>query len=134
MSRVTAKLTRKSRRNALIPQRLAGLQRVGDALLGFTLTAEADERLALQIEDVLLRNGLWRGDRSAGKDISELSGHDAVVFGGVFAAHEHVNAEPGRGIKFLPEDADFRGRGRMISGTNHCQRRLLRIGNLAVAI
>src|SRR3954452_20437840 len=38
----------------LILQRLARLQRVGDALEGFSLAAQPDERLALQVEQVLL--------------------------------------------------------------------------------
>ena len=45
-------------RCTLIPQRLAGLEGVGDALLRFAFAAEGDEGFALQVEDVLLADEL----------------------------------------------------------------------------
>ena len=43
-----------------VPQRLPGFQHVRDALLRFFRTRQPQERLALQIEDVLLGDGTRR--------------------------------------------------------------------------
>src|ERR1700722_9283533 len=118
----------------LIAERLARFQGVRDAFLGFSFAAEADERFALQIEEVLLGDSLRRRDRAAGQNIGKLPRDQAVEFGGELATHHAVNREPRKRVKFLAEYANFRRRRGMIAGANHGQRRLFRIGDLAVAI
>jgi hypothetical protein len=45
-----------------IPERLASLERVCDALLGLAFTAQADECLAFEVEQILLGHRLRSGD------------------------------------------------------------------------
>jgi hypothetical protein len=49
----------------LISQGLSGFERVGDSFLRFSLSAQADESFALQIENVLLGDGLRRRNATA---------------------------------------------------------------------
>src|ERR1700688_1245865 len=100
-----------------IPQWLARLQGVGDALLGFAFAAEGDERFALQVEDVLFADELRRRERAAGKDVGEFVRDESIVFRYIFAAQQHVDGELGGGAKLLAEDADRRvpRRGRRLA-------------------
>src|SRR3989441_11004699 len=77
----------------LVPQGLTGFQSVGDALLGFLFAAEGDEGFAFEIEDVLFADQLWRGQRTAGKDVRQLAVYVCVIFRGVAAAEHHVDRD-----------------------------------------
>src|ERR1700693_3780857 len=79
---------------------------VGDALQGLAFAAEADEGLALEVEEVLLADQLRGGERAAGENIGELAPHDGVVFADEFAAEHHVDGELSAGKELLAENAD----------------------------
>ncbi len=49
----------------LVPQRLAGLQHILHAFLRFWIPAQAQERFALQIQQILLAHGLFAGEQAA---------------------------------------------------------------------
>src|SRR5208282_2300911 len=105
----------------LISERLSRLEGVRDALLRFALAAQADERFALKIENVLLGDVLRRGDSAARQNIRQLSRDHAIVFGRVLAADHHVNRQLRRREEILAEHTNFRRSRRMISGANHRQ-------------
>ena len=93
----------------LVAQGLAGLQRVGDALLGFLLAAEGDEGFAFQIQHVLLADHLRRGEWPASQDVRQLSRDVRIVFRGEAAAHEQVDGQFRPGEKLLAQNLDLRG-------------------------
>src|SRR5574341_1772192 len=65
----------------LVPQWLARLQQVLDALLSFSFPAEADKGFALQVKQVLFADRLWRIQRAAGEDVRQLLGNNTFVVG-----------------------------------------------------
>src|SRR5487761_1962821 len=93
----------------LVPQRLSGFQHELHALLRLRISAQAQKRFALQVEQILLADGLFAGQPASADDIGELFRHHHVVVGNVtalahaprsdlqhgkcvFAAHFHVRA------------------------------------------
>src|SRR5215469_486459 len=117
-----------------IAERFAGFEGVGDALLSFAFAAEGDEGFAFEVEDVLLGDGLRRGERAASEDIREFARDERVVVGDVFAAQHLVDGELRGGEHFFAEDANLRRRGRMITGVEHGERGLFGVGDKTVAI
>ena len=111
----------------LISQRLSGFECVGDSLLRFALSAQANESFALQIENVLLGNGLRRRNAATRQYVCQFSCDNRVVLTGEFAPNKHMDCEFRSGQKFLPQDADFGGRRRVISLSDKRQRRGFRI-------
>jgi len=73
-------------RYILIPQRLAGFERMRDALLRFAFAAEGDEGFAFEIEDVLLADQLGSAERATGEDVGQLARDQCIVFRYKFAA------------------------------------------------
>src|SRR5215213_1808583 len=76
-----------------IPKRLARLQHVRDALLRLPVSAEREERLALQIQKVLLGDARLVVEVAARQDARELLADDGVVVGDEAAALQLVYAE-----------------------------------------
>jgi len=64
----------------LVSQRLASLERVGDALLSFGLAAEGEEGLAFQVENVLLADQGSGGHPASGQYIGHPASDLLVVF------------------------------------------------------
>src|SRR5215472_18002078 len=85
----------------LISQRLSGFERVGNSFLRFSLSAQANESFALQIENVLLRNRLWRRNAAARQYVCQFSCDHRVVVTGEFAANEHMDCQFRSGQEFL---------------------------------
>src|SRR5687767_11793201 len=79
--------------SASIPQRLAGLQRVRDAFLRLPFSAQAEERLPLQIEQLLLRHGPAGCEPAAGEDLRELPSDERIVIADASAAPREVDTE-----------------------------------------
>src|SRR5205085_8705186 len=71
----------------LVPERFAGFQGVGNALLGFLFTTEGDERFALEIENILFANHLRGRQRPAGKNVCQFPANVRVIFRSKAAAH-----------------------------------------------
>src|SRR3974377_2132861 len=56
----------------LVAQRLTRLQRKGNAFLRLLFSAQRHERLALEIEDVLLTHHLRSGERPPGHNVGQF--------------------------------------------------------------
>ncbi len=72
-----------------------------DALLRFSFAAQADERLPLKIQNVLLRNRLRRGNRTPGQNVGKFACHNCIIFAGKFSLSQQIDRELGRREKFL---------------------------------
>ena len=112
----------------------AGLERVRYTLLSFALAAQADEGLALEIEDVLLCSGLWRGDPATGHDPRKLAGDKGIVFTGVFASDQHMYRELRSREELFAEDTNVSRWRRTISGADQRKRRLFCARDLPIAV
>src|SRR5580658_5207307 len=64
---------------ALIPERLAGFERVSDALLRLALATEREKRLSLEIEQVLLADRSPGSHTASAENIRRPAGHFLVV-------------------------------------------------------
>src|SRR5579864_4758736 len=87
----------------LISQRLSGFECVGDSLLRFALSAQADESFALQIENILLGNHLRRGDPAARENIRQFPADNRVMLARKFSPNQHVNRELSPREKFFAQ-------------------------------
>src|SRR5271156_3508920 len=105
-----------------------------DALLGLAFAAQADEGFALEIEHVLLRDELRRGDGAAGENVCQFAAYYAVMLRSVAAANHPVDGQLRAGEEFFAEHTNLRGGRRMVPGAQECERGLLSVGNLAIAI
>src|SRR5438477_192930 len=93
---------------SLVSQGFAGFQSVSDAFLGFLFAAEGDKSFALEIENILFADHLWRGQRAACNDVRELATYMCVVLRGVAAAEHHMDSELRAGKKLFAEHFDLR--------------------------
>src|SRR6516165_4158506 len=89
-----------------IPERLARLQRMRDALEGLALTAQAQKRLALEIQHLLFRERRRMREIAAGEDPRELSADERVVVADSPGAPGEVNAKLQRGEHPFATDAE----------------------------
>ena len=94
----------------LIPQRLAGFQRVLNSFLRFLFTAERFETFAFQVEDVLLAHRSAGRNVASAKDLRNLSGEFHLVLGDVLALAHQVNAH------FESGENVFSGAGMSVRG------------------
>src|SRR6185437_11787900 len=76
----------------LVAQRLAGLERVSDALLRLALAAKGEKCLALKVKQVLFAHECSCRDAPAGKDEGRPAGHFLVVLGSESGFAHHENA------------------------------------------
>src|SRR5215207_7656100 len=76
-----------------IPQRFAGLEGMGDPFLRFSLAAQAEEGLALQIQQVLLALGGRRRSIQTGQNPGELAADQRIVLADPSSAPGEVDAE-----------------------------------------
>src|SRR5262245_48895203 len=76
-----------------ISQGFPGLQRVLNPLECFPLTAQLQERLAFQIEQVLFRHGRAMRQRSAGEHLCQRLPDDGVVVADAAGTPCKMNAE-----------------------------------------
>src|SRR5262245_36446620 len=63
----------------LVSQRLAGLQRLRDALERFLLAAKAEKRLALEVEKMIFADFCRRWQRPAGEHPGQLAADERIV-------------------------------------------------------
>src|ERR1044072_6121732 len=77
----------------LIPERLSGFQHVLHAFLGFGLAAQAQERLSLQVQQVLLRYRLLAAETSAAQYRRQLLSYHRIVFRDVARLARQVDAD-----------------------------------------
>ena len=75
-----------------IPQRLAGFEGEGDALLRFALAAEGEKCLALEVEKILLGDERAGRDAAAGKNVRGPASDFLIVLGGVAGLAHEINA------------------------------------------
>src|SRR5262249_2053017 len=78
---------------SLVPQRLPRLQRMRDALLRLTLPAQAQERLALQIQELLFGQRPWRAHIAARQHPRKFPPDERVVVAQPAGAPAEVDAE-----------------------------------------
>src|SRR5262245_45109407 len=76
-----------------VPQRLAGVERVLDARQRLRLGAQREERLALEVEEVLFADERGAGERSAGEDVRQLPADERVVIADPAGAVREMDAE-----------------------------------------
>src|SRR5262245_32321578 len=94
----------------LVPERFAGLQRVLDSLERLSLAEERHERLALEVEQVLLRHGRRVREVAAGHDLCDLVRNLRVVLRDEPALLHLVDAELERGERRSAERGNVRPR------------------------
>src|ERR1700674_3907313 len=95
----------RNRSPASIPQSLPRFQRVLDSLLGFLLSAERFESLALQVKDVLLAHRSSGSHMAAAEDFGDLGSQFHFILGDVVTLAHDVDAQLERGQNV------FSGRG-----------------------
>src|SRR6516162_9893304 len=93
-----------------IPQRFARLERVLDALKGLSLAAELEERLALEIQQLLLADGGLVRERSAGETPRQRPADQRVVIADAARAPRQVDTQFQRGQKAVAADRNRRPR------------------------
>ena len=103
-ARVVAGSLRRCFNTLSVPQRLAGLERVRDAFLRLPFTAQAEERFALEIQQLLFGQRGRRRDVPAGKDPRQLSSDQRVVVGDAARAPGEMDAELQRGERRRSSD------------------------------
>src|SRR5687768_3240817 len=117
----------------LVPQRLSGLERVLDPLLRLALRHQAQERLSLQIEQLLLRDGRRMWERSSRHDRRQLATDEGIVIADACGAPRQVDAELERRAHAVAAHRDRGTRhGRLISLAHALQRALLGVGEQPV--
>src|SRR5690242_18307 len=90
----------------LIPKRLAGFQRVLNALERLRLADEAEERFALEIEQLLLGHRRRMRQRSARHDRRQLPADERVVIADAARSPREVNPELQRREDAVAADGD----------------------------
>src|SRR5438067_9355328 len=118
-----------------VPQRLSRLQCVLNPFQCLALAAQLQERLALEIEQVLLGyRGLLR-QRSAREHIRERPADGRIVIGDPAGAPREMDAEFQRREHAVAADANAARRRRtLISFVHTVKRELFRIGHQAIAV
>src|SRR5947208_8159705 len=119
----------------LVTQRLACLERVLNPLECLSFSAELEERLALELEQVLLGDSRLMRQRSAGENPCERPAKQRVVVADTSGAPSKVDAELQCCLQVLAAHRDCRARRmRLIAFACAFNRRRLRIRNLTFAI
>src|SRR5579871_327126 len=80
-----------------VSQRLAGFEREGNPLLGFPFAAQRQERLALEIEQILLAHGRAGRDAASAQHMRHFIGYVRIVLADKFSLAHGVDAELERG-------------------------------------
>src|SRR5581483_2322467 len=106
-----------------IAQRLTCLQHVLNPLLCLGLAAEAEESLALQVQQILFGDGLFAGDPAAAQYICQFFADLGVIVGYVPAFMREVNAGFEQSEFGLAADAYVRARqaGRVVGDQRQSQ-------------
>src|SRR5688500_5994138 len=89
-----------------VAKRLAGFQHVGNPLHRLSLAAEAEERLALEVEHLLFRQRRRMREVAAGEDPRQLAADHRVVIADPPRAPGEVHAELQRREHAFAADAD----------------------------
>src|SRR5262249_19985961 len=120
--------------HASIPQRLPCLQSVPDAIEGLGLAAELEERLALQVQQVVLGHGrgVWKGP--ARQDEREGPSDQGIVIAEATSPPSEMHTELQSGEQVFPTDRDFAQGRRLIASSSQLQRSLFGIGHEPVAV
>src|SRR4029079_3079445 len=116
----------------LVPQRLPGLQRVRDALEGLPLAAQAEERLALEVQQLLFRHGARMRETAAREDPGQLSPDHRVVIADAAGAPGEVDAELERGEQAFSAAPNRGSRLRRRIAGRELQRVRFRAGEQAI--
>src|SRR6185437_11709405 len=116
-----------------VPQRFALGQHVLDALAGLGFPAQREERLALEVEDVLLADRRASRDGPAREDARQVAAHLGVVLADLVRALEVVQRAPQRGGAGLADDPDHPRRRRPVAGAGDPQRQRLGVGEQRLA-
>src|SRR5471032_1791577 len=112
-----------------VPQRLAGFERVLNPLERLALAAELQKRLALEIEQVLFRDGRLMRQRSARQNPRERPADERVVIADASGTPGQMDAELERGLQAVAADRN-RGprRQRVVALARALERDGLRVG------
>ena len=94
-----------------VPERLSGLQRVLNPFQRLRFTAEAEKRLALQIEHVLFADRRLMRQRSTRQHRRQGSSDHGVVVADPSGAQSQVDAELQRSEEPFAADGDRLGSG-----------------------
>ena len=94
-------------KDCLVSERFSGLERKGDALLGFAFSAERQERLALKVEEILLADDGAGGNGASAQDVGNVVGDFLVVVADVVGLAHQVDAEFQRRQRAFAGSRDF---------------------------
>src|SRR5437773_6341962 len=118
-----------------VPQRLASLQCVLDALQCLALSAELEKSLALEVEEVLLAYHRLMRQRASREHTCERPADYGVVIGDAAGPPREMDAKLQRGLQAVASDRDGGARHRPSIPFPHAlDRERLRVGHQPVAI
>src|SRR5438874_7712580 len=118
-----------------VSQRLSCFQRVLNSFLCLALTTKGLERLALEVQDVLLADRGTRGDVPAAQHFSNLAGDFHLVIADVLALSHEVYAQLEHSQNILAGSGNIVARlWRLVPGASEVEGALLGIGKNAFAI
>src|SRR4029079_4261766 len=80
------------------------------SLLRFRLAAQTQERLALEIEQILLGNFLFSGQSTSAQDVRQLLADHCIVFGYISSLTRQVNPQFQQGESALAGDRNIDAR------------------------
>src|SRR5262245_32781905 len=113
-----------------VPQRLAGFERVLHALERLALAAQFQERLALEIEQMLLADGRLMGQRAAGEHVRQRASDERVVIADSATAPGQMDAELERGEQAVAAHGNRRTRQlALVPFANPLERERLGVGH-----
>src|ERR1700759_3351411 len=109
----------------LVPQRFAAAQRVLDALERLAFAAQLQERLALEIEQIVLGDDRAMGEGAAGQDPCERAADHGVVIADSSGPPGQMNPELERGLYPFAADRNLAADRRPVALAHPGQRQRL---------
>src|SRR6185503_15826307 len=117
-----------------VPERLVVLKHVLHARLRQRLSAQADERLALELEDLVLGDGVRCARAAAAQNVGELHRDLGVVRARISAIDQRIDQHVERGNPTVAGQLVGARRGRVIARVGQADRALLGLPQLARAV
>src|SRR5579871_58897 len=119
---------------ALVPQRLARFQHIPHALLGLEVPAKAQERFALEVQQILFGDHLFAGQPTTRQNIRQLFGNGEVVVADEFGLPRRPRTQFQQGQTAFARHLDV-GAGRAgLVERHHCERESFRVCNDTLGI